>query len=149
MSALKISKSATQALEWLKKMGIEVAPAIKSGDMYEFEYQDTLMFITMDTDDNELFLSTPVYLTGETAERNKEIFDIAEYMTRDDLEDFAVEYVEDAMSYVGQLYVRPKNVRTLRRYHLLQMLDEMLDAHNTFLAATMIVASPGYVERLK
>lgn len=142
MAPVRISKSATQALEWLRKMGIEVKPAIESGEMYEFEYENTFVFITVDTEDNELFLSAPVYLTGDTDERNKEIYEIAEYMTRDDLKGYIVEYIEGVMAYVGQVYVRPANVRILRRYHLQQMLDEIIDVHNTFLTAAMIAAAP-------
>ena len=142
MVPVRISKTATQAFEWLGKMGIEVKPAIKSGEMYEFEYNNILMFITVDTDDNELFLSAPVYLTGDTDERNKDIFETAEYMTREDLKDYIVEYVEEALSYVGQVYIRPKHIRKLRRYQLLQMLDEVIEIHNTFLTATMIAAAP-------
>ena len=57
-------------------MGIEVKPAIITGEMYEFEYKDILMFITVDTNDNKLLLSAPVYLTGDTNERNKEIHEM-------------------------------------------------------------------------
>ena len=142
MGAVRISKTAQQAFEWLGKMGIEVKSEIESGEMYEFEYENILMFITADTDDNELFLSTPVYLTGDTDERNNEIFETAKYMTREDLKDYIVEYVKGALSYVGQVYVRPKHNRKLRRYQLLQMLDEIIEIHNTFLAATMIAAAP-------
>ena len=123
-------------------MGIKVKPAIKTGEMYEFEYKDTLMFITEGTNDNELFLSAPVYLTGDSDERNREIYEIAESMTREELKDSIVEYVKGGLSYVGQLYVRPKHIRKLRRYQLLQMLDEIIEIHNTFLAATMIAAAP-------
>ena len=142
MAPVRISRSATQAFEWLRKMGIEVKPAIESGEMYEFEYENTYLFITVDTEDNELFLSVPVYLTGDTDERNKEIYETAECMARDDLKGYIVEYIEGALAYVGQVYVRPANLRKLRRYHLLQMLDEIIDVHNTFLAATMIAAAP-------
>ena len=142
METVRISKTAQQAFEWLSKIGIEVKPAIESGEMYEFEYKDILMFIIVDTNDNELFLSAPVYLTGDTDERNKEIYEIAESMTREDLKDYVVEYVKEALSYVGQVYVRPKHSRKLRRYQLLQMLDEIIEIHNTFLAATMIAAVP-------
>lgn len=142
MAPAQISKTATQAFEWLQKMDIEVKPAIESGEMYEFEYENTLMFITVDTNDNELFISAPVYLTGDTDERNKEIFETAEYMTREELKDYIVEYVKEALSYVGQVYVRPKHIRKLRRYQLLQMLDEIIEIHNTFLSATMIAAAP-------
>ena len=138
----RFSKSAAQALEWLRKMNIEVKPAIESGEMYEFEYKDTLMFITVDTNDNELFLSAPVYLTGDTDEHNKEIFEIAESMTREELKDYIVEYVKEALSYVGQVYVRPNHIRKLRRYQLLQMLDEIIEIYDTFFAATMIASAP-------
>ena len=124
METVRISKTAQQAFEWLGKMGIDVKPAIISGEMYEFEYKDILMFITVDTNDNELFLSAPVYLTGDTDERNKEIYEIAESMTREELKDYIVEYVKEALSYVGQVYVRPSHIRKMRRYQLLQMLDE-------------------------
>ena len=142
METVRISKTAQQAFEWLRKMCVEVKPAIESGEMYEFEYKDILMFIIVDTNDNELFLSAPIYLTGDTDERNKEIYEIAESMTREDLKDYIVEYVKEALSYVGQVYVRPKHIRKLRRYQLLQMLDEIIEIHNTFLAATMIAAAP-------
>ena len=142
MEVVRISKTAQQAFEWLSKMGIEVKPAIESGEMYEFEYKDILMFITVDTNDNELFLSAPVYLTEDTDERNKDIYEIAEYMTRDELKDYIVEYVGEALSYVGQVYVRPRYIRKLRRYQLLQMLDEIVEIHNTFLFATMVAAAP-------
>ena len=142
METVRISKTVQQAFEWLGKMGIEVKPAIKSGEMCEFEYKNILMFITIDTNDDELFLSAPVYLTGDTDERNKEIYETAEYMTREELNDFIVEYVGEALSYVGQVYVRPKHIRKLRRYQLLQMLDEIVDIHNKFLFATMIAAAP-------
>ena len=142
METVRISKTAQQAFEWLRKMCIEVKPAIESGEMYEFEYKDILMFITVDTNDNELFLSAPVYLTGDTDERNKEIYETAEYMTRDELKDYIVEYVKEALSYVGQVYVRPRHIRKLRRYQLIQMLDEIVEIHNTFLFATMVTAAP-------
>ena len=142
METVRISKTAQQAFEWLGKMGIEVKPAIKTGEMYEFEYKDILMFITVDTNDNELFLSAPVYLTGDTDERNKEIYEIAESMTREELKDYIVEYVKEALSYVGQVYVRPSHIRKLRRYQFLQMLDEIVDIHNTFFFATMIASAP-------
>ena len=142
METVRISKTAQQAFEWLQKMGIEVKPAIESGEMYEFEYENILMFITVDTNDNELFLSAPVYLTGDTDERNKDIFETAEYMTRDELKDYIVEYVKEALSYVGQVYVRPRHIRKLRRYQLIQMLDEIVEIHNTFLFATMVTAVP-------
>lgn len=142
METVRISKTAQQAFEWLQKMGIEVKPAIESGEMYKFEYENILMFITVDTNDNELFLSAPVYLTGDTDERNKDIFETAEYMTRDELKDYIVEYVKEALSYVGQVYVRPRHIRKLRRYQLIQMLDEIVEIHNTFLFATMVAAAP-------
>ena len=142
METVRISKTAQQAFEWLGKMGIEVKPAIESGEMYEFEYKDILMFITVDTTDNELFLSAPVYLTGDDDERNKEIYETAEYMTREELKGYIVEYVGGALSYVGKVYVRPRHIRKLRRYQLLHMLDEIVEIHNTFLFATMVAAVP-------
>lgn len=138
----RFSKSAAQAMEWLRKMNIEVKPAIESGEMYEFEYKDILLLITVDTDDNELFISAPVYLTGDTDDDNKDIFETAEHMTHDELKDYIVEYVKGCVSYVGQIYVRPKYVHRLRRYQLLQMLDEIVEIYNTFFAATMIAAAP-------
>ena len=142
METVRISKTAQQAFEWLRKMCIEVKPAIESGEMYELEYKDILMFITVDTNDNELFLSAPVYLTGDSDERNKDIYETAEYMTRDELKDYIVEYVGEALSYIGQIYVRPRHIRKLRRYQLLQMLDEIVEIHSTFLFATMVAAAP-------
>ena len=52
MGTVRMSKTAMQAFEWLGKMGIEVKPAIESGEMYEFEYKDVLMLISADTNDN-------------------------------------------------------------------------------------------------
>ena len=139
MQAVRISKSATEAIEWLRKMGIEEKPATNSEDMYEFEYEGTLMFITLDTNDDELFLSAPVYLTGDSEERNKEIYETAKHMTREELKDYIVEYVGESLSYVGQVYVRPGC--QLRRYQLLQMLKDIVDTYHTFLFAIMIAAT--------
>lgn len=142
METVRISKTAKQAFDWLNKMGIEVKPAIESAEMYEFEYKDILMFITVDTNDNELCLIAPVYLTGDSDERNKEIYETAEYMTREELKGYIVEYVKEALSYVGQIYVRPNHIRKLRRYQLLQMLDEIVEIRKTFLFATMAASAP-------
>lgn len=87
----RFSKSAAQALEWLRKMNIEVKASNQSGDMFEFEYKNILLLITVDTDDNELFISAPVYLTGDTDDSNKNIFDTAKQMTHDELKDYIVE----------------------------------------------------------
>ena len=38
-------------------------------------------------------------------------------MTREELKDYIVEYVKGALSYVGQVYVRPSHIRQLRPYH--------------------------------
>lgn len=138
MGPARISNTAQQAIEWLGKMGIEVKPTDESGTMYEFEYKDTLMFITVDTENNELFMSAPVYLTGDTDERNQEIFEIAEYVSRDDLNDYIVEYVRGALSYVGRVHVCPI---PLRRYQLLQMLDDIVKMHFTFYLATIVSAA--------
>ena len=142
MEIVKISKTAQQAFEWLQKMDIDVKPVIEAGDIYEFEYKDTLMFINTGTNDNELFLSAPVFLIGNTDERNRDIYEIAEYMTHDELKDYIVEYVKGKLSYVGQVYVRPKHIRKLRCYQLLHMLDEILEVQNTFKFATMIASAP-------
>lgn len=139
---VRMSKTAIQAFEWLSKIGIEVKPVIESGEMYKFEYKGILMLISVETNDNELFLSAPVYLTGETDNRNKDIYELAKHMARGELKDYIVEYVKGALSYVGQAYVRPGHIRKLRRYQLIQMLDEMVEIHNTFLFATMIAAAP-------
>lgn len=142
MTDVRISKTAMQAFVWLTKMGIEVKQAIKSGKMYEFEYKNILMFIAIDTPDDELFISAPVYLIGDSDECNRDIYKIAECMTRDELKDYIVEYVNDGLSYVGQVYVRPKHIRKLRKYQLQQMLEDMINVHNTFLLATMIASAP-------
>lgn len=142
METNRVSKTAMQALGWLGKMNIEVKPAIKSGVMYQFMYNGILMFISVDTNDNELFLSTPIYLLGETDERNKDIYDIAEYMTHEELKDYIVEYVTDSLAYVGKVYVLSDRVRQLRRYQLIHMLEEIVEVHNTFLLATMIASAP-------
>ncbi len=139
----KIPKTTAQALGWLKRMGIEVTRAKCDARIYEFEYNDILMLITIDSDnDNELSLNAPVFLTGKSDEKNKEIFETAKYMTSDTLKDFIVEYVHKELSYVGQTYVRPKHVRILRRYQLVHMLDQIRDAHDTFLLSTLIAAAP-------
>ena len=142
MGTVLISKTAQQAFEWLGKMGIEVRPAIDSAEMYEFEYDGTLLLIAANAGDDKLSITAPVYLPGETDARNKEIYDTAEYMTREDLKDFIVEYVNGALSYVSQVYTRPVGVYKLRRYQLLHMLDEMVEAYHTLLVATMVVAAP-------
>lgn len=140
MGPKHISKTALQALEWLKKMGIE-ATAELGGEMYEFEYKDTLMFITVDIEKNLLFITAPVYLTGQSDERNKEIFDIAEYMTHEELKDYIVEYVSGHLSYVGQIYPRPPYGK-LRRYQLISALDQIADLYETFFCATAIASAP-------
>lgn len=142
MESTKIPTTARRAFEWLRKMNIEVKLSIDSGDMYEFKYKEVLMFITTDTNDKELFISAPVYLMGKTDAENRDIFETAKYMTNDDLKDYIVEYVRGQLSYIGQTYVRPKHIPTLRKYQFLQMLDEIVDVYYTFLTATMIVAAP-------
>lgn len=63
-------------------------------------------------------------------------------MTREELKGYIVEYVKEALSYVGQVYVRPSHIHKLRRYQFLQMLDEIVEIHNTFFFATMIASAP-------
>lgn len=63
-------------------------------------------------------------------------------MTREELKDYIVEYVKEALSYMRQVYVRPSHIRKLRRYQLLRMLDEIVEIHNTFFFATMITSAP-------
>lgn len=142
METNKIPTTARRAFEWLRKMNIEVKPAIDSGDMYEFKYKNILMFIMTDTNDKELFLCAPVFLMGKTDAENKDIFEIAEHMTKDELKDYIVQYVCEQLSYIGQIYVRPRHVPTLRLYQFLHMLDEIVDVYYTFLTATMIAAAP-------
>ena len=82
MAQVRISKIAHQALEWLVMMGIVAKPAIKSCEMYDFEYNDILMFLTLDTTDDDLLLSAPIYLVGSRDAANKDIFEIALHMTK-------------------------------------------------------------------
>ena len=137
MGTNKIPTVARKAIEWLRKMNIEVKPVIGFDDMYIFKYNDVFMFIRTDTKPKELFLGAPVFLLGETNAENKAIFEIAEDMTKDILEDYIVQYVYEQLSYIGQIYVRPKHVPTLRLYQFLYMLNEIVDVHNTFLRATI------------
>ena len=57
MAPVRISKTATQALEWLQKMGIEVKPAIESGEMYEFEYENILQMLDKIVEIHNTFLA--------------------------------------------------------------------------------------------
>lgn len=141
MAQVRISKIAQQALEWLVKMGIEVKPAIKSGEMYEFEYNDILMFLTLDTTDDELLLSAPIYLVGSSDAANKDIFEIALHMTKEELEDYIIEPVKSDLSYIARVYHRPENSAKLRRYQFIEMLDDLDKAYRTFMAAAMIVTA--------
>ena len=139
----KIPKATAQAMCWLKKMGIVVTRAKWQTSIYQFEYKGVLMLITIDSDnDNELSLNAPVFLRGESDEENLKIFETAKFMTSETLNNFVVEYVCEELSYVGQVYVRPKHIRTLRRYQLVEMLEQILNAHDTFSLATLIAAAP-------
>ena len=62
MGTNKIPTVARKAIEWLRKMNIEVKPVIGFDDMYIFKYNDVFMFIRTDTKPKELFLGAPVSL---------------------------------------------------------------------------------------
>ena len=79
METNKIPTTARKAIEWLRKMNIEVKPVIGFDDMYIFKYNDVFLFIRTDTKPKELFLGAPVFLMGETNAENKAIFEIADY----------------------------------------------------------------------
>lgn len=143
MKERRISKMANEALRWLQKMSIDVETADVNGAMYRFLYNDVEMFITSDTSDRELYISAPVYfMKGANEDVDMANFDMAKYMTRKDLQNYDVEYVSGTMSYVGQTYQLPAQSRVLRRYQLIEMLDDMVRAHETFSAAAMVASAP-------
>lgn len=143
MKERRMSKMANEALMWLQKMQIEVEAADVDGVMYRFVYNDVEMFITSDTSDRELYISAPVYfMKGANEDVDVANFDMAKYMTRKELQNYDVEYVSGTMSYVGQTYQLPAQSRVLRRYQLIEMLDDMVRAHETFSAAAMVASAP-------
>lgn len=139
MANMQVSKTSIQVLKWLEKMGIDANPTDESRVMYEFEYDSVFMYITTDTPDNEIFFSAPAYIFGESEERNRQVCETAENMIRDESEDYIVEYIEDGLSWIGQVYEKPKG--RLRRYQLEQMLDDFVGIYERFLLAVMTVTA--------
>ena len=45
---IHMSRTIAEAMEWLRKMGIDAKPALPSHKMYEFEYDNVMMLISTD-----------------------------------------------------------------------------------------------------
>ena len=140
MVIARISRTAAQALELLKKMHVDVEQAMETGEMYKFKYRDTLMFIKADTDDNKLHVSAPVILEGNSDKQNKEIYDIAMELTSEVLKDYNILYVKESFSIVVQIYERPKCSRALRLFQFYRLLDRIKSAQNLFMESASFVA---------
>ena len=139
---IHISKTVAQAMEWLRKMGIEVKPAIPSSEMYEFEYEGVLMMMFVALPNGQIQISCPFYLDDEKEEYKKQTFEIVKSIVKEDLKDYYIEYVGNGLAFIDQVWKRPQKSRVLRKYQLLQMLKEISDAYYTILAALALVAAP-------
>mgnify|MGYP003474413700 CR=1 FL=1 len=71
-----MSRTIAEAMEWLRKMGIDAKPALPSHKMYEFEYDNVMMLISTDLPNDQIQISCPFYLVAENEVSNKETFEI-------------------------------------------------------------------------
>ena len=135
METVRISKTATQAFEWLGKMGIEVKPAIKSGEMYEFEYENMRQAIAQKLGSDDAYLEVFVedmrysdepitaFISENIADIYQEVKDLAcNYQTREEavMNDALVSCLEAFEQHWGQ-----KLLNVLRPLHTLSLhVDE-------------------------
>ena len=52
-----MSRTIAEAMEWLRKMGIDAKPALPSHKMYEFEYDNVMMLISTDLPNDQIQIS--------------------------------------------------------------------------------------------
>ena len=66
----------SQAVEWLKKMGVKVELNTEL-NQYEFEYGDVFVILHTDTPESVVSLTCPYVFADETQIRNRPTFEMA------------------------------------------------------------------------
>lgn len=142
MTTNKLPKATAQAFEWLAKMGIEVKPLSDTGnDTYQFEYNGVDIWLhTDDVPDNNIVLSCLFCIEPEPSDWKECVFDMAVEMTKKELSNYIIEYVDEGICWIGNEWTISN--LPLRKYSLKQMLDEMSEAYNNFFVAIMCFSPP-------
>lgn len=136
------TKATAQAFEWLAKMGIEAKPLSDTDkNTYQFEYNGVDIWLHTDNvPDNNIVLSCPFAIKPETSDWKGCVFDMAVEMTKKELSNYVIEYVDEGICWIGNEWTISEP--PLRKYMFKQILDDMCEAYDKFSVAIMCFSPP-------
>ena len=128
----------SQAVEWLKKMGVKVELNTEL-NQYEFEYMNVYMFIHTDTPEGVISFTCPYVFADESSTMSKSIFEKANKWWSEHIctEHCFCEFVDNSCAYICCLYGRNRT-DALRRYELIEMLNDAVSKWQMFAFAMSI-----------
>ena len=126
-----------QAVQWLEKMGICVEYNAELQE-FEFEYKDAFVIIDANhsTPKDVFSITCPYIFPDASSSENKAIFEKAKkrWAEHTDADYCFCEMVDNNCAVVWCLYARYRK-GVLRKYELLEMLDEVVYQWNLFMLA--------------
>lgn len=140
MADKRFSKLAAEAIRLLGELGRDVKPAIPSGEMYELEYDDAPVLITVAADDDELHLSCPIYIFGDSSEEIWESYRFAEFLCEEHIKDYTIDMAREGLWYIWRVHTLPEGESTLTYLRLLGWLEDISEAYMMFQSCAGVLA---------